>query len=127
MTFVCLSACSPDHASESEQAQATIKILVGEGAPDPDDNSLHGLLLLSRGTSIILLATYFGYLFFQLRTHASLFEAEQNEDEEVEEAAMDQWSAGAWLVVITVITAFCADILVGSIDETAQQWNIPKK
>ncbi|WVF72177.1 calcium/proton exchanger [Kwoniella sp. CBS 6097] len=129
MTLACITLILPAayHASESEQAKATIKILVGDGAPDPADSSLHGLLLLSRGTSIILLATYLGYLFFQLRTHSSLFEAEQNEDEEVEEAAMDQWSAGAWLVIITVITAFCADILVGSIDETAQQWNIPKK
>ena len=28
---------------------------------------------------------------------------------------------------VTVITAFCADILVGSIDDTATAWNIPKK
>jgi len=39
---------------------------------------------------------------------------------------MDQWSAGAWLLIITVITAFCADVLVGSIDETAQRFHVPK-
>jgi Ca2+:H+ antiporter len=87
---------------------------------------MRGLLILSRGTSIILLATYIGYLFFQLKTHAQLFEAEQGEDEE-EETAMDKWSAGLWLVGITVLTSFCADVLVGSIDETAQEWHIPKQ
>jgi len=40
---------------------------------------------------------------------------------------MDRWSAGVWLLVVTVVTAFSADVLVGSIDETATQWNIPKR
>ena len=40
---------------------------------------------------------------------------------------MDQWSAGLWLVIVTVATAFTADILVGSIDETANQLKIPKR
>ena len=96
-----------------------------DGTPDPVDDSLRGLLVLSRGTSIILFLTYIGYLVFQLRTHSQLFEADEDGEQETED--MDQYSAGAWLVIITVITAFCADILVGSIDETAQEWNIPKR
>ncbi|WVW83058.1 calcium/proton exchanger [Kwoniella bestiolae CBS 10118] len=128
MTLACITLILPAayHASNTEDVQSTVKLLLEDGAPDPPDASLRGLLILSRGTSIILLATYLGYLYFQLRTHAQLFEAEQAEDEEAEVASMDQWSAGAWLVIITVITAFCADILVGSIDETAEQWHIPK-
>jgi len=62
---------------------------------------------------------------FQLRTHSALFEAEGEEEEEVED--MDQYSAGVWLVIVTTVTAFCADILVGSIDETAQEYSIPKR
>ena len=54
-----------------------------------------------------------------------MFEGEEDAEQETED--MDQYSAGAWLVIITVITAFCADVLVGSIDETAQEWNIPKR
>jgi Ca2+/H+ antiporter len=38
-----------------------------EGAPNPNDESLAGLLKLSRGTSIILLSVYFIYLYFQVR------------------------------------------------------------
>jgi Ca2+:H+ antiporter len=119
-----LTWLNSDHASELENG-ASIKLFLEDGAPDPADSSLHGLLMLSRGTSIILLTTYLAYLFFQLRTHATMFEAEESDEEE--EADMDQWSAGAWLVIITVITSFCADILVGSIDETATQWRIPKR
>lgn len=37
-----------------------------EGAPNPNDDSLAGLLKLSRGTSIILLSVYFIYLYFQV-------------------------------------------------------------
>nr|XP_031862781.1 calcium/proton exchanger [Kwoniella shandongensis]KAA5529853.1 calcium/proton exchanger [Kwoniella shandongensis] len=129
LTLACITLILPAayHASETEQTAATIKSLLEDGAPDPNDSSLRGLLILSRGTSIILLLTYLGYLYFQLRTHAQLFEAEQVEGEEEEVAAMDQWSAGGWLVIITVLTSFCADILVGSIDETASQWHIPKR
>jgi len=72
-----------------------------------------------------LFLTYIGYLVFQLKTHARLFEAEES-DEEEETADMDPWSAGFWLLAITVVTSFCADVLVGSIDETANQYHIPK-
>jgi Ca2+:H+ antiporter len=138
MTLACITLILPaackslissqdliiDHASELDNAKDLMK-LFEDGAPDPADASLRGLLILSRGTSIILFSVYLAYLFFQLRTHSTLFEAEGEDEEEV--ADMDQWSAGGWLVIITVITAFCADILVGSIDETATQWHIPKR
>lgn len=103
-----------------------------EGAPNPNDESLAGLLKLSRGTSIILLSVYFIYLYFQLKSHSKLFEAEQaarqdgEEEEEEEVADMDTYSAGFWLAAVTVVTAFCADVLVASIDDTASKWHIPK-
>lgn len=72
----------------------------------------------------MLLATYIAYLVFQLRTHSGLFEGEE-EEEEIPE--MDKYSAGLWLLIVTVVTAFCADTLVGSIDETAEQWHLPPR
>jgi Ca2+:H+ antiporter len=113
-----------DHASELDNAKELMKFFE-DGAPDPADSSLKGLLILSRGTSIILFSVYLAYLFFQLKSHSTLFEAEGEDEEEVPD--MDQWSAGGWLVIVTVVTAFCADILVGSIDETATQWHLPKR
>ncbi|GAA5903952.1 uncharacterized protein JCM6883_002038 [Sporobolomyces salmoneus] len=82
------------------------------------------LLTLSRGTAIILIGCYACYLYFQLSSHAYLFEAEQEQEEE--QAKMNVTSAVISLVVVTVVTSFCADYLVGAIDEFAQDYNIPK-
>jgi len=37
------------------------------------ENSRDGLLVISRGTAVLLLVVYIGYLIFQLNTHADLF------------------------------------------------------
>ena len=42
--------------------------------PDLDDDGQKGLLIISRGTAILLLGVYVAYLIFQLKTHASLFD-----------------------------------------------------
>ena len=40
---------------------------------DLDEKGQKGLLIISRGTAILLLGVYIAYLIFQLKTHASLF------------------------------------------------------
>jgi Ca2+:H+ antiporter len=62
----------------------------GGEAPSPDDGTKHGLLLISRGTSIILLALYGIYLNFQLRTHPDLFRRKVRPDEPEEEEMEDK-------------------------------------
>ncbi|KAJ7154287.1 Sodium/calcium exchanger protein-domain-containing protein [Mycena filopes] len=86
-----------------------------------DDQS--GLLVISRGTALLLLGVYVAYLCFQLKTHAYLFEAEEDEEETPQ---MSVVSAGSALLLTTVVTSFCADYLVASIDETAERYSIPK-
>ncbi|GAA5908432.1 hypothetical protein JCM6882_007935 [Rhodosporidiobolus microsporus] len=88
------------------------------------NSDIDGLLKLSRGTAIVLLFCYGSYLYFQLRSHAYLFEDPSEHEEE--EARMNIATATGALVVVTVITSFCADYLVGAIDEFAQKWSIPK-
>ncbi|WVO20756.1 calcium/proton exchanger [Cryptococcus decagattii] len=104
MTLACITLILPAayHASEIDNGSSLVGTLLGKEVSDLSDRSLKGLLLLSRGTSVILLLTYFGYLYFQLRTHSGLFEAEIEETEEMEVAEMDQWSAGTWLLIITI-------------------------
>ena len=68
----------------------------------------------------------FADLYFQLKSHADLFEAEAQEEAETEEAKMNVWSSVSALVGITVVTAFCADYLVESIDEFSSKLGIPK-
>ena len=109
---------------------------------DAKDN----VLLVSRGTAIVLLILYVMYLYFQLRSHASLFEevndglAEDSEaqqhdlrstvaengdveaaEEPEEERVLSPLAAGVALVVVTVLVSFCADYLVDSIDGIVAQ------
>ncbi|RDA93864.1 hypothetical protein CP533_4520 [Ophiocordyceps camponoti-saundersi (nom. inval.)] len=99
------------------------------------DEKLNSILILSRGTAIILFLLYALYLVFQLRTHSNLFDPEDAPEiasgeavEEVEEElpSMSAPAAAAVLVVVTVLVAICADYLVGSIDDIVATAHISK-
>ncbi|KAK0482597.1 Sodium/calcium exchanger protein-domain-containing protein [Armillaria novae-zelandiae] len=92
---------------------------------DLDPAGMNGLLIISRGTAILLLGVYIAYLYFQLKSHHYLFQAPET-DEEPEAANMSVVSAGTALLIVTVVTSFCADFLVASIEEFADRYNIPK-
>lgn len=97
-----------------------------------DEDTKNAMLQLSRGTAIILLLLYVLYLFFQLKTHAALFDAEHqaadgdDEGTEAEEPQMSPWAAGIVLVVVTVAVAICAEYLVDSIDAIVASAHISK-
>jgi Ca2+:H+ antiporter len=85
------------------------------------------IMLLSRGTAIILLLLYVSYLFFQLKTHYYLFDAEdQQEEDEEEEHILSPWAASIALLAITFMVAVCAAFLVDSIDSTVETVHISK-
>ena len=65
-------------------------------------------------------------LYFQLHSHSDLFEAEIDENAEEEVAKMNPISAVISLIGITLVTAFCADYLVESIDEFSEKLGVPK-
>ncbi|KXN92257.1 Vacuolar calcium ion transporter [Leucoagaricus sp. SymC.cos] len=115
------------------------------------DKNEHGLDIISRGTSVLLLAVYVIYIVFQLKTHAFLYDetlphpddlesngplsegARQREErrlalqnEPKESPKMNLLSATLGLLLVTVVTSFCADYLVASIEETAVRYHIPK-
>jgi len=73
-----------------------------------EEHCRSGLLFISRGTSIILLLVYVAYLVFQLKTHASLFQPPEGQEEE-EELEMSPPVAGVALLAVTVVTSFAAD------------------
>ncbi|PFH54170.1 hypothetical protein AMATHDRAFT_78489 [Amanita thiersii Skay4041] len=102
-----------------------------------DTSAQPGLLVISRGTAIFLLCIYVAYLWFQLKTHKHLFQdtgstnfgsprPQQNHEEEEDIAHMSVVAAGTSLLIVTVLTSFCADYLVASIEETAERYHIPK-
>jgi Ca2+:H+ antiporter len=96
------------------------------------------ILFLSHWTAIILLVLYIIYLFFQLRSHAHLFEevnnettgdpehAGEREEEEEEEHLLNPWAASIALVIVTILVAICADYLVGSIDSIVEKTGISR-
>lgn len=86
------------------------------------------ILLLSHGTSIILLILYILYLYFQLYSHHDLFNDVENQNPEEEESGqiLSPVAAGVALVIVTVMVAICADYLVASIDDISKSAHISK-
>lgn len=94
---------------------------------EADSNT--NILVLSRGTAIIMLILYCLYLVFQLKTHARLFDAEQEageEGEEKEPELLGPIPAGICLVLVTVLVAICAEYLVDSIDAIVSTSGVSK-
>ncbi len=92
----------------------------GSAASDEKEDNV---LILSRGTAIILLIIYILYLRFQLQTHADLFDEEQDgnlgengDQKQQEPEILSPVAAGIALVAVTICVAVCAEYLVDSID-----------
>jgi len=80
------------------------------------------LLILSRGTAIVMLIIYGLFLFFQLKTHAKFYE--DTGDDEEEQKNMTWPMALVFLAIITVIVAVCSEYLVDSIEGITVAWGI---
>lgn len=91
------------HASQLEEHwhrvhnDTLVHQLRGDDLPGFDNIGISGLLTISRGTSILLLFIYLAYLYFQLKSHAHLFETSPPDTEE-EGPKMSMISAAAWYV-----------------------------
>jgi Ca2+:H+ antiporter len=102
---------------------AVFDIVTGGSLPDPLDKSDRfpaDLEHLSFGVSIVLLLSYLAGLVFSLKTHRTLFNPPQDEDEEGEEDA--PWSVRRsvlMLAIAGVAVGFMSEILVGSIEEAS--------
>ncbi|KAI3939080.1 hypothetical protein MKX01_001948 [Papaver californicum] len=91
------------------------------------DITANPTLTMSRVSCIIMLIAYIAYLFFQLKTHRQLFEAQEGEDDDVsseEEAVIGSWSAFIWLAGMTVVIAFLSEFVVGTIEDASESWGI---
>ena len=93
-----------------------IHVLLKTDQPSTVEDSWRpGLLIISRGTAILLLFVYAAYLVFQLKTHAYLFKPQVRRDQEGEEVEeeeaqeMSTLAAGTALLLVTVLTSFAAD------------------
>jgi Ca2+:H+ antiporter len=80
------------------------------------------LLILSRGTAMVMLIIYGLFLFFQLKTHAKYYK--DSGEEEEEEKNMTWPMAIVFLAAITVTVAVCSEYLVSSIEGITVAWGI---
>jgi Ca2+:H+ antiporter len=92
--------------------------------PDNKDTT-NEILSLSRGTAIVLFVIYLLYLYFQLKTHAHLYD-EATAEQDDEPAIVGPWVAGLVLVLATVAIAVSSEYLVNSIDEVVSRSGISK-
>mmetsp|Transcript_35907 Transcript_35907/g.86442 ORF Transcript_35907/g.86442 Transcript_35907/m.86442 type:complete len:419 (-) Transcript_35907:90-1346(-) len=83
------------------------------------------LLQVSRWESVLMLALYCQYLYFQMFSHPSLFEELAGGDDEEEEGAdLNPWCAGGLLALLTVLTSISAEYLISSIEQTVISWGV---
>lgn len=103
-------------------------------------HSLPAILVLSRGTSIILLVLYLIYLHFQLKSHTHLFCEAHDEPEtptdtgnptpnsshEAVPVTMTPPVAITVLAIISILIAMCAENLVNTLDDVVSSMHINK-
>jgi Ca2+:H+ antiporter len=83
---------------------------------------------ISRGCSLMLLFVYVQYLYFELQTHKDLFEdSSSDKSDDDEEADLTMPVAITILATCTILTAFCSEYLISSIEGTIESWKISKE
>jgi len=85
------------------------------------------VLSFSRGTAVVLLALYAGYLYFYLGTHKHLFLASDSKSSDDEDGAkstsQNQASLASSIIRLTIAvaaTVFCTELLIESTGDMAQ-------
>ncbi|RLN50094.1 hypothetical protein BBJ28_00008239, partial [Nothophytophthora sp. Chile5] len=90
---------------------------------DSEETRVDNTLTLSRISAAFLLFMYMQLLFFQLHTHADLFQDDQDADESV---PLSKRASATVLLVATLLVAMFSEFLVGSIDGFANEMNLSK-
>jgi Ca2+:H+ antiporter len=104
---------------------------------EPGTISRKDMIILSRGTAIVLFILFLVYLFFRLQTHKSLFnyghydlytrrQSIDNTDQEDPDSRISAWAIGSILITGTVPACVCTWYLIDSVDGMAKATNISK-
>lgn len=89
-TLLGPSPVIPKTPAEPDVIGATNLVTDNGTVVDIDEEGQRGLLIISRGTALLLLGVYVAYLVFQLKTHFSLFQAKKvlHSEQDDEEALL---------------------------------------
>lgn len=85
-------------------------------------------LKLSRFTSVLMLIVYGLLIFYQLKTHAHLFESREEKEEDGEEPeppVLGPWGSIIWAVIVTVFISILSEFIVSAIDGAASSLGLP--
>eukprot|EP00929_Paragymnodinium_shiwhaense_P016499 TRINITY_DN1248_c0_g1_i2.p1 TRINITY_DN1248_c0_g1~~TRINITY_DN1248_c0_g1_i2.p1 ORF type:complete len:450 (+),score=81.16 TRINITY_DN1248_c0_g1_i2:126-1475(+) len=129
MAFVASAYASKEAGFNAQGAAAntTCLVLASLGLTLPTvythmpDTTFEDQLMLSRLGALVMASTYVLFLVFQLKTHADLFAAEEEE----EEADLPAWIAGLILFLTTCCVAVSSEYLVGSIEGVSEEYGMP--
>lgn len=107
---------------------AAFKATIPETTDEKNYIIKNKLLKLSRSTSLVLLAVYVLFLYFQMYTHNQMFEQQEVEREETENKIkkLGVKSSFAFLAASTILVSICADFLVGAIDDVVATSGLSK-
>ncbi|KAK9812560.1 hypothetical protein WJX73_008972 [Symbiochloris irregularis] len=118
--------------AQANKASASLLFLAAIALTIPSAGKyLYGPTILSESeiqstsytTAIILALVYIGYLFFQLKTHTTLF-IEEGIEEEEDEPLLSIGAAVTVLGTVTVLVAFASEWLTDAITEVSQESGI---
>ena len=87
----------------------------------PDSRTLR----FSLAISVMMLILYGFLIYYQLFTHRSQFETQEDEDEEETAPVLGLWGAVGWALLITALIAILSELIVGSIEDAADSLGIP--
>lgn len=91
-----------------------------------DASDPHFALAISREISLLMVGMYCLYIFFQMKTHKSLFEGEAGEDDEDEEPQFSYLFALIALAIVAVLISFLSDFMVESVSGAAEGLHLSK-
>lgn len=91
-----------------------------------NEPSFDSVLQLSRGTAIVLLVIYMMYIYFQFFSHHHFFVDEAETAGDKDEPLLSRNQAALVLLTSTVVVSFCAEHLVGTIDNIVDAAGLSK-
>ncbi|CAL1374012.1 unnamed protein product [Linum trigynum] len=100
--------------------------LVALSTDDAESQLREPGLPLSRFSSCMMLLVYAAYLFFQLKSHHSLYNPIlQNQEDVPDVPETSQWEAISWLAILTVCVSVLSEQLVDAIQGASESLHLP--
>ncbi|KAJ3692276.1 hypothetical protein LUZ60_012626 [Juncus effusus] len=100
-------------------------ILNQKNKSENNSSASSSVLIFSRSCGILMLVAYFGFLFFQLKSHReTTFQNQEEEELEEEGSIIGFTSASIWLITMTILIAILSEYIVSTIEDASESWGV---